>query len=288
VTPAYFHPDFAQIVRPDARLQLLVAGCRFTEGPVWFTTDGGSLLFSDIPANRIYRWTKREGLTVWREPSNHANGHTRDRRGCLLTCEHGSRRVTRTDSAGDLTVLADSFRGRKLNSPNDLVEKSDGSIWFTDPPYGIKPEQQEQPACHVFRIDPAAGEPVVVNADTSRPNGICFSPDESLLYLADSGNTTHRIRRFRVRPDNTLTDGELFADIRPGVPDGIRCDIDGRLYVAAGDGVQIFDAAGAKLGLIPTPRPAANCTFGGIGNRTLFITAMDSVWSIDLAIVGAR
>ena len=279
--------SLSALLAPGAGLRQLASGMRFTEGPVWFDTDGGHLLFSDIPADRIHRWSARDGVGVWREPSHNANGNTRDARGRLLTCEHGSRRVTRTDSAGRIEVLAEMFMGRRLNSPNDIVEKRDGTIWFTDPPYGIKPEQQEQPACHVFRLDPGAAGPVAVNADTTRPNGLCFSPDEKLLYLANSDTAIHHVRRFEVRPDNTLAGGEVFAIIKPGVPDGMRCDVDGRLYVAAGDGVQVFSPEGGKLGVIRTPRTAANCTFGGADRRTLFITAVDSVWCIDLTVAGA-
>jgi gluconolactonase len=234
----------------------------------------------------MYRWRPGEGHTVWRKPSHHANGNTVDREGRLLTCEHGSRRVTRTERDGSVTVLAESYRGRKLNSPNDVVVKSDGSIWFTDPPYGIEPGEREQPANFVFRLPGAGEEPVALIDDFSRPNGLCFSPEEELLYVADSDHEIHHVRRFRVRGDGGLEGGEVFATIEPGIPDGMRVDAAGRLYVSAKDGVQVFDAEGVLLGKIRTPETAANCTFGGEGKRTLFITAVSTVWAVELAVRG--
>jgi len=286
-TDFIIHDDaFRQILRPDSRVRRLAGGCEFTEGPVWLPGEG-CLLFSDIPRNKIMRWAPGEQPAVWREPSNHANGNTLDREGRLITCEHGSRRVTRTERDASLTVLAEHFRGRRLNSPNDVVVKSDGTIWFTDPPYGISPDEVEQPHNYVFRLDPGAEEPVAVVDDFAMPNGLCFSPDETRLYIADSSTTgngnRHHIRAFNVKPDNTLAGGEVFAVIEPGVPDGMRTDADGRLFSTAADGVHVFAPDGTHLGRILTPETAANCTFGGPDGRTLFITATTSIYAVELA-----
>ncbi len=272
-----------QALASDSELRCIADGFEFTEGPTWYQ---GGLVFSDIPADTIYRWTETDGLSVWRRPSHKANGNTVDPEGRLVTCEHGSRRVTRTERDGSITVLADRYDGRRLNSPNDAVVKSDGSIWFTDPPYGVKAEQVEQSANYVFRLDPGAHEPTPVASDFSRPNGLAFAPDEQFLYVADSHTSVHHIRRFRVTEEKTLADGELFVTIEPGVPDGLRVDSDGRLYASAGDGVHVFEPEGKLLGKIKTPEAASNCTFGGDGNRILFITARRQVWSVRLVISG--
>jgi len=246
-----------------------------------------SLLFSDIPADTIYSWTPAAGQAVFRRPSHNANGHTTDKQGQLITCEHGSRTVTRTDSTGRVVTIASSYQGRKLNSPNDVVVKSDGTIWFTDPPYGVARNRIEQKANHVFRLDKLAPELVSVADDFSMPNGLCFSPDEKYLYVADSG-VPHHIRRLPVLKSNLLGRGKIFAAITPGVPDGIRVDAAGRLYSTSGDGVQVFSTAGKLIGKIRTPKPASNCTFGGPDNKTLFITARDSVWAVELSAAGAK
>jgi len=276
---------FRAILRPDSKLQKLAGDFKFTEGPVWVAKEG-HLLFSDIPANRIYRWSPKEGLSVWREPTGNTNGNTLDRQGRLISCEHSNRRVTRTEADGRITVLADSFGGKRLNSPNDVVVKSDGTIWFTDPPYGIKPEQIEQPHNYVFRLDPD-GKLTPVADDFDRPNGLCFSPDESLLYIADS-SARHHVRVFRVTPDNTLAEGRLFATIEPGAPDGMRVDIAGRLYSTAGDGVHVYAPSGELLGKILVPERPANCAFGDVDKRTLYITARTSLYAIRLAATGAQ
>ena len=279
--------SFREILRPDSALRRIAAGLRFTEGPVWIAKDN-CLLFSDIPADTIYRWREGKGLEVFRRPSHNANGNTLDAAGRLITCEHGSRTVTRTAAGGKVTTLARTYKSKPLNSPNDAVVKSDGTIWFTDPDYGIKPEQRRQPVNYVFRIDPGAKEPVVVADEFARPNGLCFSPDEKLLYVADSDGRRHHVRRFAVQADNTLQGGRLFATIRPGAPDGIRVDQAGRLFATSGDGVQVFSPAGKLLGRIRTPQAGANCAFGGRDLKTLFITAREAVWAADLATAGAR
>jgi gluconolactonase len=275
-----------QILLPDSQVRRICNRRKFTEGPVWLAGKN-CLLFSDIPADTIHQWTEAGGMKVFRKPSHNANGNTTDLQGRLITCEHGSRTVTRTERSGKVVTIASSYLGRKLNSPNDVVVKSDGTIWFTDPPYGIRPEQREQKAHYVFRLDKGAAEPVAVADDFDMPNGLCFSPDEKHLYVADSGKP-HHVRRLPVLEGNRLGKGNVFAVIAPGVPDGIRVDVAGRLYSTAGDGVQVFDVKGKLIGRILTPAPAANCCFGGPGRKTLFITARDGVYMVRLAVAGRR
>jgi gluconolactonase len=276
--------SFRKILRPDSAVRRICKGLKFTEGPVWLKSRK-CLLFSDIPADTIYRWTEADGMTVFRRPSHSANGNATDRRGRLVTCEHGSRTVTRTEHSGKVKTLAATCQGRKLNSPNDVAVKSDGTIWFTDPPYGLGRRPKEQKGNYVFRLDANAAEPIVVARDFNMPNGICFSPDGKHLYVADSGRPRH-IRRFPVLKGNKLGKGKVFVKINPGAPDGIRVDAAGRLYSTAGDGVHVFNAKGKLLGKIRTPKSAANCCFGGPGSKTLFITARDAVWAVRLAAAG--
>lgn len=273
----------------ESGLAELATGLQFTEGPVWLSRDN-SLLFSDIHADLIMRWSEEDGVSVWRDPSGNANGNTLDTEGRLVTCEHGNRRVSRTERDGSVVTLAGRYRGKRLNSPNDVVVKSDGTVWFTDPPYGIEPGEIEQPANCVFRLDPETGELTAVSDDFDRPNGLCFSPDERRLYVADSSHEPGRshVRVFDVAADNTLTGGVVFAPIDPESPDGMRVDAKGTLYVAAGDGIHIFDPSGDMTGRIPTPIRPTNCEFGGADGRTLFITARQSLYSIRLAVAGAR
>ncbi|MFO8014158.1 MAG: SMP-30/gluconolactonase/LRE family protein [Phycisphaerae bacterium] len=278
---------FKQVADADAVVRRIGGDFQFTEGPTWYAAEA-CLLFSDIPANRIYKWTAQGGLKVWREPSHQANGNTTDNQGRLVTCEHATRRVTRTAKDDTVEVLCDSYKGKRLNSPNDVAVRRDGTIWFTDPPYGLRGREQEQPACYVFRLDPGAKEPVVVADDFTRPNGIAFSPDQKHLYVANSDGKASHVRRFRVTEENTLADGKIFCGIRPGAPDGIRCDADGRLYASAGDGVQVFSPEGKLIGKIRTPQAAANCCFGGADGKTFFITARKSVWAVRLKVSGAR
>ncbi len=285
--PRIIRPEFAALLRPGAQLRRIVSGLQFCEGPAWLAREG-ALVFSDIPAGILYRWRPGEGHRVWRKPSFHANGNTVDGAGRLLSCQQGTRSVVRTESDGRLTTLAAAFRGRRLNSPNDVVVKGDGSIWFSDPPYGIRPDEIEQDANRVYRLDPGGGEPVAVAEDFTRPNGLCFSPDESLLYIANSDDAFHHVRRFRVRPDRTLAGGEVFCVIDPGVPDGMRVDEQGRLWCTAGDGVQVFAPDGTQIGKVLTPQTGANCCFGGSDRRTLYITAVSAVWALELGVRGAR
>jgi gluconolactonase len=281
-------PQFADVASPDAILTEIAGDCQFTEGPVWIDSAGaqGYLLFSDIPADRIYRWSKGAPITVWREPSGNSNGLLQDSGGQLLACEHGNRRVSVTKADGKVEVLCDSFRGKKLNSPNDASVGRDGSIWFTDPSYGLEGRAQEQAGQYVFRMLPGRKEPQLMVDNFDMPNGIVFSPDKKMLYIADSGEP-HHIRSFSVTGDSLRENG-VFAVISPGGPDGIRVDKDGRLYAACGDGVQVFSPAGKLLGKILTPVTPTNCAFGGDQDRSLFITARQKAYVIQLKTSGLR
>jgi gluconolactonase len=271
---------FHQLVAADAKVEKLGTGMKFLEGPCWIKADGGWLVFSDIPSNELKKWTAAGGVTTWRMPSNNANGNLLDQQGRLISCEHSSRRVTRTNADGTIEVLVDSFDGKKLNSPNDVAVKSDGTLWITDPPYGIpKDQKQEQAAQNVFRFDPKSKTLTVAIADCDKPNGLCFSPDEKLLYVADSGKPKH-IRVFTVKDDGTLGEGKVFATLDKGAPDGIRCDGQGNVWSSAGDGVRVYAPDGTWLGTVLTPEGAANLCFGGADGKTLFITARTSLYAI--------
>ncbi|GAB4561334.1 MAG: SMP-30/gluconolactonase/LRE family protein [Anaerolineae bacterium] len=262
----------------------IATGFQFTEGPVWHPD--GYLLFSDIPASRIYRWDPDGTVSVWREPSGNSNGLTFDRQGRLIACEHGNRRVSRTEPDGSVTTLADSYNGHRLNSPNDVVVRSDGLIYFTDPPYGIQPEEREQPCNGVYCIRPD-GTITLVADDFDRPNGLAFSPDESLLYIDDSPR--RHVRAFKVQPDGTLTGGEVIADMdhpQPGSPDGMKIDQEGHLYVTGATGVWVFEPDGALLGVVVTPERPANCAWGDEDYRTLYITARTSLYRIRVKVPG--
>jgi gluconolactonase len=269
------------LLAPGAAVKKIATGMKFIEGPVWMDADGGYLLFSDIPSNQIKRWDAAGGLSTFRTDSHESNGNTRDGQGRLITCEHAARRVTRTQTDGTVTVLADSYRGRKLNSPNDVVVKSDGSIWFTDPTYGIpKGQTPELDKRYVFRLDPRTRAIEAVAEDFEQPNGLCFSPDEAKLYIADSGRA-HHIRVFDVKAGAALAGGAVFCVIDRGVPDGIRCDERGNVWSSAGDGVQVFAPDGRLLARIAVPESPANLCFGGPAGKRLFMTARTSLYSID-------
>ncbi len=280
-------PEMKELIDQNKPILRVEGNFQFTEGPIWMKR-GQYLLFSDIPANTIYSWSPEQGLSEWRKPSNNANGNTVDNERRLITCEHTSRRVTRTERDGKITILARTYQDKHLNSPNDVVIKRDKTIWFTDPPYGIRPEMQEQPANYVFRLNSEKEEPMPVADDFSRPNGLCFSPDEKFLYVADSDTKIHHVRRFVVLDNNTLKEERIFTIIYPGVPDGIRVDSEGHLFCAAGDGIQVFNVNGKLIGKILTPQTASNCTFGDSDLKELFITATESVWKVSLLVAGAR
>lgn len=290
-------PRFANMIIPSAALEELYSGCRWAEGPVWFA-DHDLLLFSDIPNERLLRYVPGQGVSVFRDPSNFANGNTRDREGRLITCEHGGRRVTRTEYDGSITVLADRYQGKRLNSPNDVVVKSDGSIWFTDPTYGIRSDYEgrkaeaEQASRNVFRLDPASGELTSVVDDFGQPNGLAFSPDETRLYVADSAvshdpSAEPIIRVFDVVEGKRLTNGRVFCRLDAGLPDGFRLDTEGNLWTSAGDGVHCFAPDGTLLGKILVPQTVANLTFGGPRKNRLFITATKSLYAVYVDVSGA-
>jgi gluconolactonase len=282
----------------NAWVEKLHGGMLWAEGPVW-SADGNYLLWSDIPNNVILQWAEGLGVRVYRHPSNNTNGHTRDRQGRLVSCEHGARRVTRTEHDGSITVLADRYKGKRLNSPNDVVVKSDGSIWFTDPSYGIMSDYEghkaksEIGACNVYRIDPKSGDLSVVADDFNKPNGIAFSPDEQILYIADTGGShdpggEHHIRAFDVVGGKKLRNGRVFAEISPGLADGFRIDTDGNVWTSAGDGVHCFSPKGELLGKIRVPEVVSNVCFGGPKRNRLFITATTSLYAVYVGQVGAQ
>ena len=294
-------PRFEKYRLPLASVERLATGFRWAEGPVWFG-DGRYLLWSDIPNNRIMRWDEANGqIADFRKPSNFANGHTRDRQGRLVSCEHGARRITRTEYDGTITVLADNFEGNRLNSPNDIVVKSDGTIWFTDPVFGIlgnyeghRSESEVNP--NVYRLDPETGSLTVVADDVLGPNGLCFSPDESILYIIESrGVPTRKILAYDMTGDGTaIANKRVLVDAGLGTPDGMRCDVDGNLWCGWGmgdpalDGVMIFAPDGTPIGRIALPERCANLCFGGRANSRLFMAASHSVYALYVNVAGVR
>ena len=283
---------FRSMLPFQAVVERLWTGGRWLEGPVWFG-DGRYLVFSDIPNDRMLRWTEESGATsVFRQPSANANGGTRDRQGRLITCEHLTRRVTRTEHDGRRTVLADRYDGKPLNAPNDVVVAADGGIWFTDPGWGIESDfegdrAEKEIPCQVYRIDPDTLDLEAVITDMARPNGIAFSPDESLLYVVDKDIRVYDM--VEGRPVN----GRLFADMGPGTSDGIRIDTAGNLWTAAAggpgyDGVHCYDADGVLLGRIHLPEGCANIAFGGPKKTRLLMTATSSLYAVHLDVRGAQ
>ena len=282
---------FRKIWAPIAQLEKLHTGMRFSEGAVYFG-DHRCVLFSDIPNSRMLKWDEETGqVTLFRSNQNFSNGNTRDREGRLITCEQGARRVTRTEIDGTINVIADNWKGKKLNSPNDVVVKSDGTIWFTDPTYGISSyfeggkAESETGTRNVYRLDPKSGSLDVVVDDFAQPNGLAFSPDESLLYVVDSGiapdpNGPHHIRAFKVTSKGTLTGGEVLVEVAPGIPDGMRVDVEGNLWCTAADGVHCFTKEGALIGKIRVPEVCANVVFGGPLRNRLFICGSSSLYAV--------
>jgi gluconolactonase len=307
-TPAPRYPDpavisldpaFDKYRLPLAAVERLATGCRWNEGPVWFG-DARCLLWNDIPNNRTMRWDEVTGqVSAHREPSNFANGQTRDRAGRLITCEHGGRRVTRTEYDGTITVLIDRYDGKRLSSPNDVVVKSDGSVWFSDPPFGIsanyegykaEPELEQ----NVYRLDPETGVATVVIEGVLGPNGLAFSPDESILYVVESrGVPSRKILAFDVtNGGETVENQRVLIDAGPGTPDGFRVDVDGNLWCGWGmgsdelDGVMIFDPSGKPIGRIALPERCANLCFGGRANSRVFMAASTSIYALYVNVQG--
>ena len=275
----------------DRRLERIYGDGRWVEGPA-YSPAWRCLLFSDIPNDRTLRWDETSGVVgVFAQPSGNANGRTIDRQGRVVTCEHGHRRVTRLEHDGSTTVLANRFEGKRFNSPNDVVERADGTVWFTDPSYGIETSyegnraESEIGGCHVYRIDPD-GAVVLVADDFVRPNGLAFSADESQLYVVDT--RARHIRRFDVGEQGGLTGGEVLADSSGSAYDGVRLDDEGRLWVAAGDGVHCLHPDGTLLGKLLLPEAASNLTFGGAKRNALFVTATWAVYAVRLTVCGVR
>jgi gluconolactonase len=279
--------EFKKCISADARVEKVAGDFKFTEGPVWVPQDGGYLIFSDIPANELKRWDAKSGITIFRRPSNHANGNTIDNEGRLITCEHSGRRLSIWEKDGTINPLVEKSDGKRFNSPNDVAVTSDGTLWFTDPDYGLGGNSREQKGNFVYRFNPKFGSASPMVTDFDKPNGICFSPDERKVYVADSGKP-HHIRVFDVTPNEPVRNGKVLCTIEQGVPDGIRCDDAGRIWSSAGDGVHIFASDGTLIGKILTPEPAANLAFGGTDGRTLFITARTSVYSVGTLVKGTR
>jgi gluconolactonase len=301
IDPPYevLDPRAKGLFNKTAKLERLYEGCRWAEGPAYFPA-GRYLVWSDIPNNRIMRYDETDGgVSVFREPSNNTNGHTVDRQGRLVSCEHLGRRVTRTEFDGTITVLADRWQGKRLNSPNDVVVKSDGSIWFTDPAYGIDWDYEgergvsEIGACHVYRIDPDSGAVDIVADDFKRPNGLAFSPDETKLYIADTGashfeNGPRHIRAFDVQDGRVLKGGEVFATCTNGLFDGFRCDEDGRIWTSAADGVHVYDPDGTMIARINVPEIVANVCFGALRRNRLYICGTTSLYAYYVLVRGAK
>jgi gluconolactonase len=284
----------------SAAVERLYTGCRWAEGPVWFG-DGRYLLWSDLPNDRILKWEEETGaVSLYRRPSDYANGNTRDRQGRLVTCEHGGRRVTRTEHDGRITVVQDGWQGRRLNSPNDVVVKSDGSIWFTDPPFGLLGDYEghkaeaELPQA-VYRVEGETGQASVVADDILGPNGLCFSPDERLLYIVESRGIPHRkILAYDVAANGReIANKRVLVDAEGGTPDGMRCDVDGNLWCGWGmgsealDGVLVFAPDGARIGRIALPERCANVCFGGRKRNRLFMAASQSIYALYVNAQGA-
>lgn len=282
----------------SASVEQLFTGCRWSEGPVWFG-DVRALFWSDLPNERIMKWDESaQSVSVFRHNSQIANGNTRDKEGRLLSCEHASRRVTRTEYDGTITVIADQYQGKRLNSPNDIVVKSDGSIWFTDPPFGLlgwyegEPAEQELPT-NIYKVDPHTKHIEAVCTSVDRPNGLCFSPDERLLYVVESGLTPRRIRVFDVSANGQLSGDRVFLTAEPGgSPDGFRCDEHGNLWAGWGsgeglDGVRVFAPDATPIGHIHLPERCANLCFGGAKRNRLFMAASHSLYALYVNVRGA-
>ena len=297
----HYDKRFTWLINGTCQKELLFDGCRWAEGPVWFS-DANMAVWSDIPNNRMLRWVPDGlggGVSVFRTNANYSNGNTRDREGRLVTCEHGARRVTRTEPDGSITIIADSYKGKRLNSPNDAVVKSDGTIWFTDPNYGIMSDYEghkadmEQDGCYVFRFDPKSGKLTVVADDFDKPNGLAFSPDESMLYVADSAcahepEKPRHIRAFKVGKDGSLKGGKPHFILKQGFPDGMRVDVDGNVWTSAGAGIDCFAASGDVLGRVNFPQFVSNLTFGGPKRNRLFVTCTHEFYSVFVTTTGAQ
>jgi len=296
-------PRFAPVAQGAGALVRLCTGATWSEGPVWMQEDD-SVLWSDIPNNRMLRWSETEGMSVWREAVEFTNGHAREADGSLLHCSHGLRAIVRTRFDAGFNnprdeVLVSHHQGRRLNSPNDIVVKSDGTVWFTDPPYGILSDCEGHAApseigrCCVYRFDPASGSLRQVTDWLVHPNGLAFSPDESVLYVSDTSAAVlpeghHHIVAFDVVQGQDLTNPRVFATITPGLPDGFRVDVNGFVYTSSQDSVQVYHPDGSRIARIAVPEKVGNLTFGGSASDLLFIAASTSLYRIRLNTAGAQ
>jgi gluconolactonase len=290
-------PRFKRYLLGNCRVEKLYTGTLWAEGPCFFA-DGNFLVWSDIPNDRMMRWVEGVGVGVYRLPANNTNGHTRDRQGRLVSCEHGARRVSRTELDGSVTVLADRYQGKRLNSPNDVVVKSDHSVWFTDPTYGIDSDyeghkaESEIGASYVYRLGPDSGDLQVVADDFAKPNGLAFSPDERVLYVSDTGAThaddgPQHIRAFDVE-GGKLRNGRIFAVSEHGLFDGLRLDTEGNIWTSAGEGVNCYTPDGELIGRIRIPETVSNCAFGGPKRNRRFMTATTSLYAVYVNARGAQ
>ena len=280
------------LIRPDTALKKLADGAIHSEGPVYFSEDE-SIIWSDAHGNQLLRWSASDGVSIIRDPSDYQNGNYRDLEGRLVSCSSGLRAIIRREHDRQWHILCDRYQGKRLNSPNDLVVKSDGTIWFTDPPYGIQsPHQgyggvQEQPGSYVYRFDPITNALDAVVTDMLRPNGLAFSPDEMILYVSDTSafdipDGAHHIRAYDLVDNHNTTNGRVFASIDPGQPDGLRVDLAGNVFTSSKDSIQIYTPDGTRIGKILVPETVANLTFGGRDRDCLFIAAGGSLYAIDL------
>jgi gluconolactonase len=290
-------PRLEKLLDPAATLQWLWTGGEWTEGPVYVPAED-CVYWSDIPNDRVMRWSEQDGATVALHPAGYSNGHTLDHEGRIVRCEHGGRRVSRVEHDGTLTTIADRYAGGRLNSPNDVIVKSDGTIWFTDPPYGIVSDREghkadsEQAGCFVFRCDPSDGSLTVVSDALQDPNGLAFSPDESILYVSDTSadrieGGNHHLFAFDVVDGARLENLREFAVCDPGLFDGFRVDVDGNVWTSAAETVAIYAPDGVRLGRIMLPEVVSNCTFGGPNGTTLFMTVTSSLYALTVATTGA-
>ncbi len=279
-----------KLIDSEAPVEQIATGCQFTEGPLWHATER-FLLFSDIPANKMRRWDAGSGMTVFRDPSGKSNGLTYDKGGHLIACEHGNRRVSRTTADGQVITIASHYEGKRLNSPNDVVVKSNGSIYFTDPPYGLSAaygveSEKELDFQGVYRLSPNGDTLILLVDDFDRPNGLCFSPDESILYINDTERM--HVRAFDVQPDGTIANDRIFGEEEgdTGKPDGMKADVHGNVYLTGPDGIWVFAPDGTHLGIILVPERSANLAWGGDDWNSLFITASTSVYRVECKVAG--
>ncbi|MEL6580426.1 MAG: SMP-30/gluconolactonase/LRE family protein [Cyanobacteria bacterium J06621_12] len=281
------------IINPDAKLEKLADGAKHSEGAVYLPKDD-SVIYSDVSGDRLFRWSATDGVRIIRESGfYYQNGNYLDLEGRLVSCSHGKRAIIRQEHNGEWQIICDRHQNSRLNSPNDLIVKSDGTIWFTDPPFGLtQPDegcggQQEQAGSFVFRFDPNTGEIDGVIREMERPNGLAFNPDESILYVSDTSQVDyvqghHYIRAYDVVDDKQITGGRVFAVIEPGQPDGLIVDQEGNVFTSSADSVQVFTPDGDRLGKIFVPEIVANLAFGGKDGKRLFITAGGSLYAINL------